>query len=65
MRNPSAQKDFGDVMMNDVVAQLKVWAKGHDVNDSKKRTFNSLSIILLAVFHLQVLLVLKHIYVVT
>jgi DNA polymerase sigma len=44
---------------------LKAWAKAHDVNDSKKGTLNSLSIILLAAFHLQVPLVLGPIYVVT
>lgn len=32
---------------------LKAWAKAYNVNDSRKGTLNSLSIILLAAFHLQ------------
>ncbi|KAK1418355.1 hypothetical protein QVD17_27498 [Tagetes erecta] len=32
---------------------MKVWAKAHDINSSKDRTLNSLSIILLVAFHLQ------------
>ncbi|XP_057500740.1 protein HESO1-like isoform X1 [Actinidia eriantha] len=32
---------------------MKTWAKAHDINSSKERTLNSLSIILLVVFHLQ------------
>ncbi|XP_024362778.1 protein HESO1 isoform X2 [Physcomitrium patens] len=32
---------------------LKAWAKAYNVNDSKKGTLNSLSIIFLAAFHLQ------------
>lgn len=39
-----------------VDGQLKAWAKAYNVNDSKKGTLNSLSIILLAAFHLQVFL---------
>ncbi|KAL9996874.1 putative polynucleotide adenylyltransferase [Helianthus debilis subsp. tardiflorus] len=33
--------------------QMKAWAKAHDINSSKDRTLNSLSIILLVAFHLQ------------
>nr|KAJ0197098.1 hypothetical protein LSAT_V11C700364860 [Lactuca sativa] len=32
---------------------MKAWAKAHDINSSKDRTLNSLSIILLVAFHLQ------------
>ncbi|KAI7739099.1 hypothetical protein M8C21_013764 [Ambrosia artemisiifolia] len=32
---------------------MKAWAKVHDINSSKDRTLNSLSIILLVAFHLQ------------
>ncbi|XP_071729696.1 protein HESO1-like [Rutidosis leptorrhynchoides] len=32
---------------------IKAWAKAHDINSSKDRTLNSLSIILLVAFHLQ------------
>lgn len=38
--------------------QMKVWAKVHDINSSKDHTLNSLSIILLVAFHLQVLFIL-------
>lgn len=34
---------------------MKAWAKENDINSSKDRTLNSLSIILLVAFHLQVL----------
>ncbi|KAL2926520.1 Protein HESO1 [Bienertia sinuspersici] len=34
---------------------MKVWAKAHDINSSKDGTLNSLSLILLAAFHLQTL----------
>jgi hypothetical protein len=53
MKNPSAQKDFGDVVMNDAMVWLKTWAKAHmNVNDCKKGTLNSPSIILFTTFHL-------------
>nr|GEX87511.1 protein HESO1-like isoform X3 [Tanacetum cinerariifolium] len=32
---------------------MKAWAKAHDINSSKDRTLNSLSLILLVAFHLQ------------
>lgn len=46
-----------DFKFHDFVdGQLKAWAKAYNVNDSKKGTLNSLSIILLAALHLQVFL---------
>ncbi|KAL7157730.1 hypothetical protein ABFS83_02G096600 [Erythranthe nasuta] len=33
--------------------QMKTWAKAHNINSSKDKTLNSLSIILLVAFHLQ------------
>ncbi|XP_065016774.1 uncharacterized protein LOC135585799 isoform X7 [Musa acuminata AAA Group] len=35
------------------VLKMKAWAKAHDINSSKDRTMNSLSIIALVAFHLQ------------
>ena len=36
-------------------SQMKNWAKAYNINSSKDKTLNSLSIILLVAFHLQVL----------
>jgi hypothetical protein len=53
MKNPSAQKDFGDVVMNDAMVWQKTWVKAHiNVNDFKKGILNSPSIILFTAFHL-------------
>lgn len=35
---------------------MKAWAKAHDINSAKDQTLNSLSIISLVAFHLQVTL---------
>lgn len=37
-----------------LVMQMKAWAKANGINSSKDRTLNSLSIISLVAFHLQV-----------
>ncbi|RZR92949.1 hypothetical protein BHM03_00021325 [Ensete ventricosum] len=36
------------------LSKMKAWAKAHDINSSKDHTMNSLSIIALVAFHLQV-----------
>lgn len=38
---------------------MKTWAKVHNINSSKDGTLNSLSIILLVTFHLQVRFVME------
>ena len=47
------------------ILQMKTWAKVHNINSSKDGTLNSLSIILLVTFHLQVWIVMDAICVIT
>ncbi|CAN6835529.1 unnamed protein product [Brassica oleracea] len=42
-----------DGRFRDLVLLVKEWAKAHDINNSKNRTFNSYSLSLLVIFHLQ------------
>ncbi|KAL3629683.1 hypothetical protein CASFOL_026905 [Castilleja foliolosa] len=41
------------MMSTDMSPQMKTWAKSYNINSSKDKTLNSLSIILLVAFHLQ------------
>ncbi|XP_023639489.1 protein HESO1 isoform X1 [Capsella rubella] len=42
-----------DGRFRDLVLLVKEWAKAHNINDSKNGTFNSYSLSLLVIFHLQ------------
>ncbi|XP_010517334.1 PREDICTED: protein HESO1-like [Camelina sativa] len=42
-----------DGRFRDLVLLVKEWAKAHNINDSKSGTFNSYSLSLLVIFHLQ------------